>query len=208
MEVVGDNSEGQCDTDHLRDITAIDIKYCMLVALDSQGQITIVGKNSEKYQPIVDTWQNVISVATSGEHIVALTSQGTVLSCGNNERGQCDVTAWNNIVQVDANSFYTVGLTHDGTVLIAGSAGLTSEIIPIDTTKWNKIVRISAANYHCIGLKKNGTVVAVGQNENNECEVDDWKDIVEINGGIFDTIGIKKDGSYLSTMEAWDQMQQ
>ncbi|MEE0859114.1 MAG: TIR domain-containing protein [Acutalibacteraceae bacterium] len=57
---------------------------------------------------------------------------------------------------------------------------------------------ISAGGVHTVGLKSDGTVVAVGDNDCNECDVDDWTDIVAVSAGDEHTVGLKKDGTVVA----------
>ncbi len=66
---------------------------------------------------------------------------------------------------------------------------------------WNKIAKIasfetiSAGASHTVGLKSDGIVVAVGDNNNDKCDVSSWKDIVAVSAGYYHTVGLKSDGT-------------
>ncbi len=86
---------------------------------------------------------------------------------------------------ISAGNKITVGITKDGT--------------PIDTSHgqypgWNDIIAVSAGNNHIVGLNSKGEVFAVGNNNNNQCDVvDTWKNITAISAYNDYTIGINED---------------
>ena len=66
---------------------------------------------------------------------------------------------------------------------------------------WDRIAvreTISVGSYRTVGLKADGTVVAVGENDDDQCEVSGWKDIVAISAGFSHTVGLKADGTVVA----------
>ena len=53
----------------------------------------------------VDSWTDIIQVATSYVYTVGLKSDGTVVAAGDCFGGACDVDTWNLIVTPDAMSW-------------------------------------------------------------------------------------------------------
>ena len=68
--------------------------------------------------------------------------------------------------------------------------------LPVDT--------VSTEDYHTVGLKSDGKVVAVGNNvavgdnEDDQCDVSDWSDIVAVSAGFDHTVGLKYDGTVVA----------
>lgn len=57
---------------------------------------------------------------------------------------------------------------------------------------------IFAGDSHTVGLKANGTVVAVGNSNQNRCNVAGWTNIVAIAAGELHTVGLKADGTVVA----------
>ena len=100
----------------------------------------------------------------------------------------------NNIVAISAHEEVALGLHDNGKVECLNRYNIIPEV-----AKWTDIVAISAGDRHFVGLKADGTVIAVGENNFEQCNVDDWKDIVDISAGYKYTIGLKADGTVMTT---------
>ena len=89
----------------------------VFAGLKSDGTIVIT---TDKWD--LSDWSNVVTIAGNSEHIVALRSDGTVLTKGNFPRfGGLDAAAeWTDIVALADTSDHLVGLKSDGTVVAAG----------------------------------------------------------------------------------------
>ena len=87
------------------------------IGLKSDGTIVIT---TDKWD--LSDWSNVVTIAGNSEHIVALRSDGTVLTKGNFPRfGGLDAAAkWTDIVALADAADHLVGLKSDGTVVAAG----------------------------------------------------------------------------------------
>lgn len=67
---------------------------------------------------------------------------------------------------------------------------------------WAEIVSdctLAVGFEHTVAIKENGEVVAVGNNEENQCDVDDWTNIVSISAGWDHTVGLRSDGTVVAT---------
>ncbi len=165
----------------------------------------------------VSTWKEITMLdynsedPFTGEHIVGLRRNGTVLATGSNKYGECNVTEWDSIVDISAGFTHTVGLRSDGTVVAVGD----NTYGQCETAEWTDIVDVAAARYSSYGLKSNGQIVATGVFDTDFCVVGRepqpkyaeniyWDDIVAIvadndTGSAKDyVIGIKKDGSIIT----------
>ena len=135
------------------------------------------------------------TIAASGEHIVGLHEDGTVIANGLDYENECDVTDWNDIVDVSAGYGWTVGLKSDGTTVSTGN----NDFGQCDVNDWNDIVAVSAGGYHTIGLRSDRTVVAAGSNNCGQCDIAYWKNIVSISAGEYHTVGLRADGTVVAT---------
>ncbi|MBR5232094.1 MAG: peptidoglycan-binding protein [Clostridia bacterium] len=136
-------------------------------------------------------YHTVKTMAFGGDHLVAITTKGTVLATGSNEYGQCNVGSWTDIVSIAANNRATFGLKADGTVVGVGYDSVGVE----DIAKWNDIVAITCGVSHVVGLKSDGTVVIGGVPYHEAKEVLRWENIVAIAAGQDSTFGLKADGT-------------
>lgn len=139
------------------------------------------------------------TISAGRDYIVAIHTDGTVISTGRFDEGQRMVDDWTDIVEVSAGYTHTLGLKSDGTVIATGWRGenKTPEK-QTGVTGWTDIISVAAGAYHSVGLKSDGTVVAVGFNASGQCNVSDWRDIVAIAAGENYTIGLKSNGTVVA----------
>jgi alpha-tubulin suppressor-like RCC1 family protein len=124
------------------------------------------------------------SISAGNAHSLALKSDGTMLSWGNDEFGQLGdnatllekdtpvvVSGWNDIVAVAAGGYHSLALKSDGTVLGWGNNGSNQIGLPTATTYLaipapiaglNNIVAIAAGSFHSLALKSDGTLLSWG----------------------------------------------
>jgi alpha-tubulin suppressor-like RCC1 family protein len=155
-------------------------------------------KECEKQPYEVGDWTGMIEVAAGGVYTVALKSDGTVVTVGDNYYGQCDVGGWTDITQVAASGGHTVGLRSNGTVLAVGY----NDYGQCNVGNWTDIVQVAAGGAHTVGLKSDGTVVAVGcareRDDFGQCNVGNWTDITQVAAGTYHTVGLKLDGTVVA----------
>lgn len=130
---------------------------------------------------------NVVQIATSGDHVAVLRTDGTVAALGDNEKGQCDVSGWRGIVKVYAVDGCTIGLRADGTVAATG----------FEACGWTDVQEICSGMYGpVLGLTCQGNVLVPDTEDEDLLEVRNWTDIrellVDTNGIIY---GLKNDGT-------------
>lgn len=178
---------GQLDVSNLTSVVAVAANEYNTIGLKSDG--TVMVNNREYYRD----WTDIVAVAASpyGSQIAALKADGTVVVGGENDYGQCDVEDWTDVVAVAVENMGTVGLKADGTVVTAGYADLSHGT-------YTDIVAIDIGFLHTVALKSNGTVIAVGDNDYDQCDVEDWTDIVAVAAGWQHTVGLKADGTVVA----------
>ncbi len=175
---VGENDESQCDVDNWTDIVAISAGSYHTVGLKSDGTVVAVGEN-DKSQCDVENWTDIVAISAGTSHTVGLKADGTVVAVGYNGQGGCEVDSWKDIAGVSAGGGHTVGFKSDGDAV---ATEYTSEYTfyyygESDVDDWSDIVAISAGTDHTVALNSDGTVVAVGENDENQCDVSDWENI-------------------------------
>ncbi len=98
----------------------------------------------------VDSFVNIAAVATSDEHVAALTIDGHVLASGANSHGQTDVSDWQHIIALAVGKNHTVGLNKDKTVLCTGNEDACA------VSTWQNVETIFAAENTTIGITEEG----------------------------------------------------
>jgi len=107
-------------------------------------------------------------ISAKGNHVLGLTSKGTVVAWGANDNGQSTVPeGLSNVVEVVAGVAHSVALKSDGTLLVWGATDNRSNVPP----GLSNVVAVSAGDYHTLALKQDGTVVAWGDNYDGQNDV-------------------------------------
>jgi pimeloyl-ACP methyl ester carboxylesterase len=110
-----------------------------------------------------------VAVAAGGDHSLALKSDGTVVSWGDNEYGQSTVpTGLSGVVAVAAGGDHSLALKSDGTVVSWGDNEYGQSTVP---TGLSGVVAVAAGGDHSLALKSDGTVAAWGSNGLGESTV-------------------------------------
>ena len=147
------------------------------------------------YQNEIPKWKNLAAICdSSGDHVIGLRNDGTVVAVGFNNSGQCDVDHWQDIVAVACGDAHTVGLRSNGTVIATGS----NSDGQCNVEGWTDIVAVSASGSHTIGVRNDGSVISTGSNDFGQCNFDGWENIVAIATGYFHTVGVCEDGTVLA----------
>ena len=173
-------------------IISVDYDVCIL-GLQNDGTVVATGYVKES-QCNVFNWNDIISIAVGGGHVVGLHADGTVIAaecrnyphtkypylCPNNN--QCNVDEWSEIISIAAGYSYTVGLRSDGTVISTNHIIAEDYYGQCDVEDWTDIIAIASdgAYYgaYTVGLKSDGTAVAVGSSKNyTPCDVSTWHDL-------------------------------
>ena len=124
--------------------------YVQAWGLDHVGQIDVPADLSD-----------VIAVAASQVHSLALKSNGAVVAWGSNIDGQTDVpaSAMSGVIAIAAGGDHSMALKNNGTVVAWGSNANNQLDIPPGL---NNVIAIAAGDFHSMALKSNGEVVAWG----------------------------------------------
>lgn len=158
-----------------RDIVSISGGGSHTVGLKSDSTVVCVCDEPSD-ERLISNWKDIAAVSVGHSHVVGLKHNGTVVAVGENRHGECEVSEWTDIVAVSAGGSHTVGLKSDGTVVATKYTGKKSNYLgECDVEDWTDIVAISAGEQHTIGLKAAGTILSTGDNNENQCDVQDWK---------------------------------
>ncbi len=125
--------------------------------LDWIGTNQVIAAATNQYAPPKDL-ADVVALAASYYHSLALRRDGTVVAWGDNFGNQTDVPVdLTNAVGIAAGYEFSLALREDGAVVGWGAKGA----LPQDLTN---VVRIAASYDNALALKADGTVVAWGDN--------------------------------------------
>ena len=145
----------------------------------------------------IDIFRNNIPadiIGTGFAHTAALTSEGRVLSAGDNSFGQCETDGWSDIVSIAVGGSFTVGLKSDGTVVATGDNSYGQ----LDIVTAGKAKAIYAGNTCCAALLNTGNIVVYGSAELKETA--GWSDICRFSLGAYSAAGVDSSGQVHSTM--------
>lgn len=131
-----------------------------IVAEVSVTPVVVWGDDSEGRLSVPMGTTNVVAVASSGDHSLALRGDGTVVAWGDNTFGQCAVpTSATNVIAVAAGTSHSLALDIDGHVIAWGDNSSDQITVPASLTN---AIAIAAGETHSLALRLDGSVVAWG----------------------------------------------
>lgn len=177
---------------------AFSTRYAAMI--DHEGCLDWIGDvNGSKPGGVDNSWSELVSLAGTYSHIVALKADGTVVAQGLNNRNQCEVDNWWNITEIAAGDLFSVGLTEYGMVAYAGTTENGAEL----ARYWSNVMAIDACDDHVVGLRADGTALSTAVEIGKaNTEVLSWTHLVDIAAGEGDRIaGILVDGTVIATRD-------
>jgi alpha-tubulin suppressor-like RCC1 family protein len=186
---------------NLSNVVAVTAGQFHSVALLSNGTVMAWGSNvngklgngsttliSTPNPVVVNNLTDVISIAAGWEHTLALKSDGTVLSWGENDNGELGdgtqtnrnqpvfVTGISDVIAIDGGAFHSIALKSDGTVWTwglnhegqLGDGSNAQSLVPIQVSGLSDITAIAAGSSHNMALDSSGRLFTWGFNGNGE----------------------------------------
>lgn len=154
------------------------------------------GTYQDRYLLPTNIWRglNIQAIAAGGDHTLALKSDGTVWSCGNNYHGQlgdgstkdkCSLvqaSGLTNMIAVAAGQCHSVALKADGTVWTwgrnqsgqLGDGTTENSPVPLKVPGLSDVIAIEATCLSTMALKSDGTLWAWGNNCYGQLGVGDY----------------------------------
>jgi hypothetical protein len=134
---------------------------------------------------------NIVAIAMSGAHCLALASDHTLVALGSNGHGEGSVPpGLTNVAAICAGLYHSVALKFDGTVVAWGDNSSNQCDVP---SGLSNVLAISAGDYHTLALESNGLVVAWGDNSQGQCTVpSSLSNVVYISAGGSDSVALTK----------------
>jgi alpha-tubulin suppressor-like RCC1 family protein len=112
---------------------------------------------------VPDDLTNVVAIATSDLHCLALKDDGTIAAWGFNNYGQTSVpTNLVNAVAIAAGENHSLALTTDGMVVAWGNNEYSQCAVPAGLSN---VVAIAGGSHHSMALRADGTVCTWGSNQ-------------------------------------------
>ena len=133
-----------------------------LVAQVSVSPILAWGDNSASQLEVPIGTADVVTLASGGDHNLALRANGTIAAWGDNSSGQSDVPqSAGNVVAIAAGESHSLALRADGSVVAWGDNSNGQANVPSSATN---VVSIAAGGSHSLALRLDGSVLAWGSN--------------------------------------------
>ena len=197
----GNSHRGVINVPNLNDVIDVTAGNNFILALLSNGTVKSWGVNSngqlgnnttiDSMIPIdVLNVLNVSKIASheSALHSLALLSNGTVVSWGNNTNGQLGngnttqqltpsiIDNLTNVIQIAVGGNHSLALLSNGTVMSwglnssgqLGNGNENQQNTPVQVLNINNAIAISAGNDFSLALLSDGTVMAWGNNTNGQ----------------------------------------
>lgn len=194
----------------LQQATTISAGIRSSVGMIRNGKVYLAGDDYYSWKPVLDTWNDIISISVKGNFVLGLKEDGTVVMAGKVPEYYVGTKTWTDVIAISAGQQYIVGLRSDGTIVAQGHNGDHQ----VDIDDWNDIVTIATGWRHTVGLDSNGEIHITGLGSNRQLEYienhkNDWKNIVDIDAGggasgnigtTAYTVALKQDGTVVTTL--------
>ena len=154
-----------------------------LIGLKSDGTIITNGNYS-----VSSSWDNIVSIASGRNHIVALEKSGKVHCTGSS--AACEVDEWTDIKEVFAGNAITAGITNENRLRIVGE-----EVASLDGMKDVKSLDIGATKIAIV--KTDGSVEAYNISGLSTIDTSSLKNIELVSVGSDFVAGVSRDGNVL-----------
>lgn len=139
-----------------------------------------------------------VSIASGGNHCLALQADGSVVVWGDNSQNQTNVPAnLSNVVAVSGCGNHSLALKADGTVVPWGSNYGYQNTVPSFVTN---VIAIADGHAHCLALRADGTLVAWGETAAGVTNIPPGlSNVVAVSAGASHNAVLQADG----TVVAW-----
>ncbi len=136
---------------------------------------------------------NYTKISAGWSHILALTSDGSIVGWGDNTLGMADPPDGNDFIDIAAGCYFSLCLKSDGTIVGWGSELDSKLSIP----EGNNFTAIAAGSNHSLALRADGSIVCWGDNRFGGCEIPKGNDFTCIAAGFMHSLALKSDGSVI-----------
>lgn len=175
--------------------SAIRVEHPPGVIWSGEHSVYVAGPNNNNVSDVPPGLSGVVGIATGYYHVVALKSDRTVVSWGNNSFGQLNMPAGLTEVQaIAAGDDHTLALRSDGTITLWGGDNAFGQLnVPAGLTD---VRAVSSYGLHSAALKSDGTVVVWGSNYFGQLDVPaGLTGVTAVAAGQRHTMALKNDGT-------------
>lgn len=135
---------------------------------------------------------NAVAISAGSWHSLALLSDGSVTSWGNETNMPSGLS---NVVAISAGGSANLALKENGTLVSWGTSSYGQTNLPVSATN---VVAISAGSSHCLALRHDGSVVAWGTNNFNQTNVpSSATNLASISAGGAHSAVLRRDGAVI-----------
>ncbi len=170
--------------------------FAMVSPIFSQS-LEIEGWGRDNYGQITDIpdGSDFVSIASGGDHSVAIRQDGSLVAWGYNVYGECNVPAGFDYVKVSVGRNHSIALKEDNTIVAWGRDWNDVLAVPAG----NDFVDISAGYQHNLALRDDGSIVGWGNNNYGQVTVPFGNDYVAVEAGGYHSVALRENG----TITAW-----
>ena len=156
--------------------------------------VAMWGSSSYLLRAVPAGLSNAVAIASGGNHMLALRSDGTVVAWGNGGGGQLNVPAGlSNVVAIAAGQDHGLAVRADGVVAAWGWNANGQTAVPADLTN---AVAVAGGGSHALALRDDGTVVAWGDNTRGQCAIAaGLSNVTAIAAGTSHSLALQLDGT-------------
>lgn len=155
-------------------------------------------------QNITETWSNLIQIAISDNHIIALDRSGTAFAAGSNANLQCEINGLKGVRYIEAGMNCSIGVMDDGTIQVFG---IIDEAWRQALQQERDVQAVAIGDNHAAVLHRNGTVSAYGANAKGQCDVEGWTGVCQITVGYNFTAALTEKGKIVITGDEADNFE-
>ncbi|WP_269541151.1 RCC1 domain-containing protein [Cerasicoccus fimbriatus] len=178
-------------------ITLFDCGGSYIIYQQEGGYVNVINYDGGSYVTTPDEVDNSIALATSGRHMLALKSDGTIIGWGNDSSGETTPPeGLNDAIAISAGYRFSLALREDKTVVAWGynSSGQCDVPEGLDNVK-----AIDAGYNFAMALQEDGSVVTWGNNSDGQCDVPaGLTNVIAISAGREHALALKADGSVVA----------
>ena len=182
-----------------------------LAYLDADGRVVLENRYAEGEDsaplpggPVWKEWTDIVQIAVGGNHLVALTSDGTVRCTGANDSGQLGCDGLTGVRWIAAGDRCTACILDSGALALYGA--FFDARGPLSEAK--DVERISLSETHALVEFRSGKAAAFPMTDEwveAGAGVTGWSELVDVSAGYGYSLGLRADGTvcYAGPADGW-----
>ena len=144
-----------------------------VLAINNEGSVYCLVASSYPICQNTDSWKDIVSIKTAGNHVVGLMSSGKLVSSGDNSQNQTFVEEFKNIISIATGPDFTVTLNRENELIGIGNNSFNqfemmkiekneplAPVQNINVTIENEVIiswdEVSGADYYVIEILEAG----------------------------------------------------